>query len=125
MFMKKKIISYNTIVWNSGRNEIEYYDIMPYLIDMWNQEKKRAHKLWNVDFSENDKKVDDSKMPATFDEFKKFILQEARHQYWARCEYEVIIQDWPCQKKEQKIDVFQQIEANIDVITNIFMQNVN
>ena len=122
---KKNIMPYNVIIWECGRDHISYYDIMPYLKNCWKDEKKRKYKTWNRDFSKKENEKDYTKMPETFDEIKKFILCNSRYMFWARCEYEVIIQDWPCQKKSEKIDVYQQIKENIDVVTMVFMQNMN
>lgn len=129
--MKKTIPPYNVINWNFNSDDIEVYDIMPYLVSCWKEEKKRKHKIWNYVFDHelkanpNMKKPDDTVMPQTFEEFKMFILREARHQYWARCEYEVIVTGWPQQKNDKKIDIFYQIEKNIDVITKHFMDYIN
>ena len=47
------------------------------------------------------------------------------YQFWARCEYEVILVDWPGQKVEKKIDVWNQIEMNLDIVTKIVMDSIN
>jgi hypothetical protein len=44
--------------------------------------------------------------------------------YWARCEYEVLLQDWPCQKTTKKIDIYWQILNNIDLVVRLLMENV-
>ena len=116
---EKKIPSFKVILWDFNRNNVEYYDIMPYFISMWNEDKKRDIKIWN---SADVGCVKD--MPKTFNEFKDFILSAGRYNFWGRCEYEIIISDWPCQRKEIKIDAFDQIHANIDVITKLFMDYV-
>ena len=46
------------------------------------------------------------------------------YMYWSRCEYEIILLDWPNQKANKKIDVHWQIMNNIDLVTNILMENV-
>lgn len=46
------------------------------------------------------------------------------YQWWSRCEYEIILVDWPCQKKSEKWDVYKQVMMNIDIITEILMKNV-
>jgi len=79
---------------------------------------------YNDDHKNDNLQVDDTKMPETFDEFKSFILSRSLYNFWARCEYEVIITGWPQQKRERKIDVYDQIKHNIDVVTKVFMDNV-
>ena len=99
--MKRNIKPYKVISWDFNSDNIDYYDIMPFLIDSYKKIKKNK--------------------PKTFDEIKEFIINESRYRFWSRCEYEVIITGWPKQKREVKIDIFDQIMKNIDVITTHFM----
>lgn len=101
--MKRNIKPYKVISWDFNSDNIEYYDIMPFLIDSYKKIKKNK--------------------PKTFDEIKEFIINESRYRFWSRCEYEVIITGWPKQKREVKIDIFDQIMKNIDVITTHFMSH--
>ena len=101
--MKRNINPYKVISWDFNSDNIEYYDIMPFLIDSYKKIKKNK--------------------PKTFDEIKEFIINESRYRFWSRCEYEVIITGWPKQKREVKIDIFEQIMKNIDVITTHFMSH--
>lgn len=101
--MKRNIKPYKVISWDFNSDNIEYYDIMPFLIDSYKRIKKNK--------------------PKTFDEIKEFIINESRYRFWSRCEYEVIITGWPKQKREVKMDIFDQIMKNIDVITTHFMSH--
>ena len=101
--MKRNIKPYKVISWDFNHDDIEYYDIMPFLIDSYKKIKKNK--------------------PKAFDEIKEFIINESRYRFWSRCEYEVIITGWPKQKREVKIDIFDQIMKNIDVITTHFMSH--
>ena len=103
--MKRKIKSFNVINFGFNSNKFEAYDVMPYLVYCYKNEKK-------------------DKRPVTFDEFKKFVESNSMYRYWSRCEYEVILSDWPSQKTNEKIDVHWQIMNNIDLVTNILMENV-
>lgn len=87
--------------------KIEKYDVMPYLVDCYNKVKGTK------------------KCPKTFEEFKSFIEGESMYRYWSRCEYEIILSDWPNQNVARKIDVHYQIMMNIDIVTDILMDNVN
>ena len=102
--MKRNIKPYKVISWDFNSDNIEYYDIMPFLIDSYKKIKKNK--------------------PKTFDEIKEFIINESRYRFWSRCEYEVIITGWPKQKREVKIDIFNQIMENIDVITAHFISHL-
>lgn len=119
---------FNVIVYNINSEEFEPYDIIPHLVSQY-QEK-------------TDK-------PKTFDEFKEFIKKESIYQWWARCEYEIVLGPWPYtlspseRAKEEnnveawkehwkkhlneckKIDVHYQVMMNIDVITSLVMESAN
>ena len=90
-------------------NVIIPYDIIPYFVNTYKELKEKDYK----------------KVPETFEEFKKFVKDEGMYQFWARCQYEVILVDWPCQQVEKKIDVWDQIEMNLDIITEILMKEIS
>lgn len=46
------------------------------------------------------------------------------YQWWSRCEYEIILTDWPNQKKFEKWDVHEQVKMNIDIITELLINDV-
>lgn len=102
--MKRTIRPYKVISWDFNKDDIEYYDIMPFLIDSYKRIKKNK--------------------PKTFDEIKEFIINESRYRFWSRCEYELIVTGWPKQNREIKIDIFDQINENIDVITHHFITHL-
>ena len=99
--------SFNVIIYNPNSREFVEYDIMPYLIRTYNEKKEKKETL-----------------PETFDEFKNFVKSESKYQFWARCEYEIILIDWPCQKNHEKWDVYKQIMMNLDIVTKVFMENI-
>lgn len=60
----------------------------------------------------------------TKEQLQKFIENTFRYHYWAKCEWEFIAIDWPYgdtieKSRPVKIDVFDQLEPNIPVITDI------
>ena len=93
---------FNVIYESNG--EFLPYDIMPYLV-------------------EQHKKIKRNK-PKTYEEIQKFIKSNSMYQWWARCEYEIILRDWPCQRLEEKWDIYKQVLMNIDVITDVFIENI-
>jgi hypothetical protein len=103
--MKKEQSPFYVINFDINTEEFEKYNIMPYLVDCYNKEKK-------------------SNRPVTFDEFKEFVKSNSMYMYWSRCEYEIILSDWPNQKTYKKIDVYWQIMNNIDIVTEVLMNNV-
>ena len=61
---------------------------------------------------------------STKEECKKFLENELRYHFWGKCEWEVIVCDWPCgetvdSSNPVKIDVWDQIKPNIDIITDL------
>ena len=101
---------FNVLIWDFNTDKLEYYDVLPYL--------RKCYK----------KRLDNSeyhKVPKTLSEFKQFIKEESQYQFWSRCEYEMIIHGWPVRKNDYKIDVYEQIMMNIDIITNILWDEIN
>lgn len=97
------IKNYYVLVYNINAKKFETYDIFPYLI---------AEYIRSVN------------TPYTFEEFKEFIDSKAKYQWWSRCEYELILQNWPSQQVSHKIDVYDQVKMNLDTITKLFMEYV-
>lgn len=119
--------SFNVIIEDNG--VFRPYDIIPYLIDQYNKSKNK---------------------PKIFNDFKEFVEQESRYQWWARCEYEIVLGPWPyitspserhdkkgeddieAWKKHwnkhlescKKIDIYWQIMMNLDTITNLVIESV-
>lgn len=98
------MVQFNVIVEDVNSKEFVSYDIMPYLIKCWKEAKDK---------------------PQTFDEFKTFVKNRSRYQWWGRCEYEIVLKSWIGFSKEEKIDVHYQIMNNIDVVAKLLMGEVN
>lgn len=103
--MKK--LQYNVILYDVNQRKFIPYDVLSYFGDRYKEltEKKKQRLI-------------------TFDEFKEFITSEGKYQFWSRCEYEIILQSWPNQDVDKKIDIWDQIEMNIDMVTRTFMEYV-
>lgn len=83
--------------------KFEQYDVMPYFVNGYKSAKQK---------------------PKTFDEFKKFVEDKSRYRFWSRCEYEIIVSDWPPNGISEKWDVHRQLMMNIDIVTQLLMDNV-
>ena len=102
--MKKKTVKeFNVINYDCNRKKFVKYDIIPYLTKQYEKNKNK---------------------PSTFEELQKFVKDESMYQFWSRCEYEIILMDWPCQKESEKWDVYDQIKMNLDTITNVLIDNI-
>lgn len=124
--------SFNVINFNFNAKQFEAYDVIPYFVNSYNDRVQKYHEIeLEASMSKTQKEFDEYKdvleywkIPVSFHEFKKFIQDEARYQFWSRCEYEIILVDWPCQKTEEKWDIYDQIMMNLDIITQIVMDSV-
>ena len=60
----------------------------------------------------------------TKEQLEEFIKLELRYHFWGKCEWEFIAIDWPNrdtidESRPVKIDVYEQLEPNISVITDL------
>ena len=94
---------FNVIIYDINRKKFKPYDVMDFFVDEYNEEENK---------------------PKTFDEFKEFVERKSMWRFWSRCEYEIILTDWPPSGVEEKWDIHRQILMNIDIITEILMENV-
>lgn len=96
---------FNVLLWDINKRELTTYDVLPYF--------RRRYK----DLKKKDR-------PCTKEQWTEFVQSKGMYMYWSRCEYEIIISDWPSKTKEVKIDVWQQIENNLDLVVDILMSEV-
>lgn len=110
---------FNVIIEDMGK--FVPYDMMPYLKRVWDNFRKKAVK-------KQDKLEDGDywKYPETKEEIRKWVEREIKYQYWARCEYEIILSSWPprTEEKGKKIDIYEQCMMNIDLIVQLFTEDI-
>ena len=125
---------FNVLWLNFSTKKVEYYDVLPYFRDCWNNKRYK----------------NEIKAIKSFDQLKAWIIGKSRYMYRARCEYEFLIANWPfgCKKmyddlkcflpvynigdwdhdikfcniitnSMEKIDIYDQIMMNIDIIVNL------
>lgn len=95
---------FNVLVYDFNKAKIIPYNIIPYFVSEYKNTKQGK--------------------PKTYEEFKEFIKSKSLYMFWSRCEYEIIISQWPVSKDNEKWDVHKQIMMNIDIITNMIMKIV-
>jgi len=98
---------FNCIVYDINKNKFVLYDVMPYFVRSYNETKNK---------------------PKTHKEFVEFVKRVGLCQFWGRCEWEVILTPWPPvdhDRYDKKIDVWEQIEANLDVVVKLLEDYVN
>jgi len=124
--------SFNVINFDFNAKKFEAYDVIPYFVRSYNEQIARyntAKSELETAKTKLEIKIAKSnlnywKVPVTFDEFKQFVKDRAQYQFWSRCEYEIILVDWPCQKTEEKWDVYDQIMMNLDVVTRLVVESI-
>lgn len=130
----KDINTFNVIDFDSNKNTVVSYNVLPYFIDTWNDKK----------FNFDRKEVNNKKS------LREWITKVSQYRFWARCEYECLITHWPftsykmkseieklnsnndydniiniVSREMYKIDFHEQIMMNIDIITNILSEKFN
>ena len=123
---------FNVINFNFNAKKFEAYDVIPYFIRKYydrvdtcnelEQDLKNATSEHEINLYTDSLKY--WKVPVAFDEFREFVKSEAQYQFWSRCEYEIILVDWPCQKTEEKWDVYDQIMMNLDIVTQLVIDSI-
>lgn len=120
--------SYFVLLRDFNSNKTVKHDIMPYILQTYKECEEK--KFWWM--------FDDPKIApiAKKKDFKHFVERVCKHMYWSRCEYEWLMISWPpgkmdtleqCQKiinSSTKIDAWEQIEMNLDIITDVFIENI-
>lgn len=105
------MIEYRVILWNVNTDRVEHYDIMPYLYRRL-EEKRKKRQITLKDL--------------TLEKLKEFIDNESKYQFWARCQYEVILSSWPPRENghRHKMDVYEQIHMNLDNIAKLMYDDL-
>ena len=140
--------TFNVLLYKN--NKVEYYDVLPYLIECWKDKKDFDNEMKYV--------VKESNYPENKRKYclKAWIENKARYMFWARCEYELLLAPWPFGSYRinqdlknfltsdfniedysqniafyniiiqdmKKIDVYEQIMMNIDVIVDILWEEI-
>ena len=98
------MLVYNVIKYDFNSKKFEPYNIFLYL------EKKYKKDPPKDTFRET---------------LKQWILNNCKYEFWCRCEYELILTPWPPNSDiAKKIDIYWQVEMNIDAITDIMYINL-
>lgn len=117
--MEKK--KFNILLHDFNTNRPEVYDIMPVIREKWEEciSSKNYRGAWWP-----------SGKPSDFEGFRQFVADVCKYRFWSKCEYEWLMLPWPPGNPEKavskavKVDGWQQIEMNLDIITELFMKEV-
>lgn len=113
----KNINETKKLKWYAINNEMnhkeEYYyiDVMRYI------DFERMYKMIKY----KGKKPNEWNSIKSWEELRNFLDMELMHDLWSRCEYEMLLTPLVCREENRpflKIDVYDQIIPNIDLITD-------
>ena len=99
--MKKK--EFKVLFMDFNRKKYEAYDVLPYFRNIW-----RGHRFnWDKDYN---------KIPVkTKEQLKEWIIDWARYQFWARCEYEFLMASWPFGSHSMTEEMKEFLKTNPDI----------
>lgn len=100
---KREHKPFHVVVDDVNKHQFVPYDIMPYFIYEYGQAKFK---------------------PKTHEECKSFIVKHSQYMFWSRAQWELVLKPWVSSTPERKIDVYEQIMMNIDIVTTTLMENV-
>lgn len=61
----------------------------------------------------------------SYKDLKEYLKREFMYYYWSKVEYELIVIPMFCKDKLKKIDVWSQLEPNLDKITKYVINEMN
>ena len=120
MKQKKERPQFFALYKDFNNGKIEKYDVLNVIFNTIFTERGTFNTRLFYYFDENM-----NTSPArTKEQLEKFIKQELRYHFWGKCEWEFVAIDWPHrdtidESRPVKIDVFEQLEPNISVITDL------
>ena len=120
MKQKKERPQFFALYKDFNNGKIEKYDVLNVIFNTIFTEKGTFNTR---SFHYFDKKC--NVLPVrTKEQLEEFIKLELRYHFWGKCEWEFVAIDWPHrdtidESRPVKIDVFEQLEPNISVITDL------
>ena len=111
MKVKNVELKWNVLYWNTNKNKVENYNI------------------FSNDFKNNLYEKIKTKKITNYNELKEDINKWAMYHYWSKTECEMAIGPlWPKELKDlekfEKIDMYRQIEMNLDRITEYIINKM-
>lgn len=100
------MLVFNVLVHDFNRNEIKPYNI---ITDSLLKDIKKQRR--------------NSKITSRL-ELKEYLKSEFMYHYWCKSEYEILMKGLSKSDEEDKIDVWFQINMNLDLITQLIEQEL-
>lgn len=97
--MKKPDLKWYVMIHDSNKDKIVKYNVLEY--EYLIESLKKAVKKKEI---------------TKYDELKEFIKRKLMAQFWSRTEYEILVLGLFTKNEPEKIDVWYQLEMNLDNI---------
>jgi hypothetical protein len=104
---KEQIKEFNVLEYDWNSRKIKYYNVLPYFRDAWG----------NCKFNFEKEKVIDRLS------LKNWIIRASQYTFWARCEYECLIAQWPFGSKKMNDKLKVLLSPTFDITDN--KQNID
>lgn len=101
-----KTMKWNCFAWNFNTDKLYWFNVL------------------NDDLLKDIEATYKAKRTTNRADFSEVVKRWAMWHYWSKCEWEVIITDWPKYNNEYKMDVFEQLEANWEIFTDYLIKGL-
>lgn len=119
---KKKWTPFYVLYKNFNSKKVEKYNVMVSLYNtIFNTNGSISKSRFYIIDDDYKRKEIKNKQ-----DLKQFIDRHFRYLYWAKCEWEFIVREWPTcsEEHDEKIDVYTQLKPNIDLIVDIVWEQI-
>lgn len=91
-----------------------------------NAKKFKVRNVFNLStrFNKDFENLKTKALSMTKQEFSDELMLIARYTYWARCEYELLLCDFPSESEKTKIDIFHQLVTNWERFVDYVWENI-
>lgn len=116
--MKLNKFKFFVLVKDPCTGDTDHYDVMQCL---YSTIFTSNGKLSKKNFFIYEEKTFKRKEIKTKQDLRRFVDSHFKYHYWAKCEWEFIMRDWPTgrDERDRKVDVYEQLRPNIDLIVNL------
>lgn len=98
-------MKFNVLLYNSSTHKVEHYDVIPYFIDSWNENRFDKDQIKSKE------------------DLKSWIKRASQYQFWARCQYESLLAAWPFGTKKITEDIKKLIASGVDI--SVYQYNID
>lgn len=114
----KNTLEFYVLVWDANFKRVERFNVFNSIGPMSVPGKITT---WSGDILDA---VDNGEI-ANKKDLVKWLGRWFKDRYWARCQYEILVSDWLSDKNQEKIDVYYQLEKNLDVIAGLVIDKLD